>query len=494
MKLSFEELQRRRREREEQSRLGRVPVDDARAELKREWRTGLGCPPEVEFAAYCEGTLSFLRRIAVARHVRRCPFCQEAWATIRSLEESEPVTVGTETVRSRQKRVRRLGWAVASGAALLVLAQFWPMQNRVSTALVRFALQDVREVRVRSRGPRALVVCDLRGIGRDGRLLKEHEEFPVQPDGTVNLEMRSRPGVYTARLEVAGGEFEGAGKGAFVGAGGLRPGDNRFILDRDEKNYFRKQNHDVLRQLLSNPRHVKQLAELPADQLELLLARIVRDDPELRFSAPSINLYDDVRVYSSSHTFLDESFEAWDPGFLPPGLATIWGGRLMQIIDLETSPSGRQCLLNSARPNWNAHSGIPLTPSDIKSNEVTFEVSFYLTDPRKGVSFGLKRVLGHGEAEDNAGMIEADEGSIQLLTYEHDPHNPPGPDCRPLAKIEAERWYRVKATVSLQHHWVDLWLDGIKIGERLPLKTNPRNPNFDFSHFSFGGVNFSSKK
>ena len=487
-------MQRRKREREQQSQSGRVRADDARAELRREWTTERGCPGEVEFAAYCEGTLGLVRRIAVARHVRGCPLCREALTVMRA--ESEPR--GTEIAKpgAGRKHRRTLGWAVAGGAALLVLAQFWSMQDPVNGALVRFALQDVREVRVRSRGPRATVVCDLRGIGLDGRLLRERGEFPIQPDGSVNLEMRSQPGAFGAHLHVIDGDI--AGKRDFVGAAMISSASSEMTLGWDEEGWGKgsapKATYDGLVQLLAHPEQAQKLFTKPADQLELKLAELARNTPELRFQVPSVNLFDDAKVYSPEKVFLDQRFDQEEHKFsLPDDLQVIWAGRLMQMIDFTSSLPGRSCLLSEAYPNWNGHAGIPLTPQDLPSREVSYEISFFLADARKGVSFGLKLVKDK-MAEDNAGMIEADEGTLQVLTYEHDPKNPPGPDCRPLARIDENRWHRVKATVYLADHTIDVWLDRTQVGRRVQLLPSQGNPKFDFTHFSFGGVNFIGKK
>ncbi len=494
MKLSFEDLQRRKREREQQSQSGRVRADDARAQLRREWQAARGCPGEVEFGAYCEGTLGLVRRIKVARHVRRCPFCQEALTVVHTLGTDLQVIAEGEAPRRILKRTRKLGWAFAGVAAALVLASLWSIQDRVERTLVRFALQDVRELRVRSRGPRTTVVCDLRGIGRDGRPVQERGQFPVRPDGSVDLEMRSRPGAFGARLRILEGDI--AGGRDYVGAALVDNASNEMLLGRNERGWGKgsapKATYDSLMQLIAHPELAQELFELPSGKLELMLAELARKTPELRFKVPSVNLFDDVRVYSTEKVFLDQRFDREEHGFsLPDDLQVIWAGRLMQTMDLTSSLPGRSCLLTEAYPNWNGHAGIPLAPIDLPSGEVTYEISFYLTDPRKGVSFGLKLVKGV-MAEDNAGMLEADEGQLKVDHAVLDPTDMQR--AKVVAQVSADRWHRVRATVHLADHTMDLWLDGKQVGHRVQLLPSPGNPNFDFTHFSFGGVNFLNRQ
>ncbi len=83
MRLSFEDLKRRKEEREAAEREGKVPLDDVFEEIRQEWREQHGCPLDEELVAYFDITLQFRRRLTVWWHVRRCPLCRADLLTLR---------------------------------------------------------------------------------------------------------------------------------------------------------------------------------------------------------------------------------------------------------------------------------------------------------------------------------------------------------------------------------------------------------------------------
>lgn len=397
MSLSFDELKRRRREREAAAEAGKHRLGEIREELRHASREQRGCLSDEELTLHCEGALSLTRRIAAALHLRRCAQCREEVTAFRaSISEvtssTNRVPVTADVAAAARWRIPHVRVVPAASIAVLLLAIFWP-------------------------------ICS---------------------HGIAVAQFKTRRRVALAKHQ---------------------------------------------------PGYPEKLADLPSELIEKMLPEF-RRQPE-RFMTPSVNLFDDVKVYSPNKTFLDESFDTTTLHGFPTTLTKVWGGKLMQVVEFPSAPSGGKCLHNEAYPKWNAHAGIELTPNAVPSGQLTFEVSCYVFDMGKGVTFGLKYVR-EADSHDNNGVIAIGSGPVTNATSATNGFLSVsaivGRDPK-LARVVAKRWYRVKATVDLKAHTIDVFLDGKQVGNKLPLKEDLSRGNigpthYDFNRFSFGGVYF----
>lgn len=169
------------------------------------------------------------------------------------------------------------------------------------------------------------------------------------------------------------------------------------------------------------------------------------------------------KVWNGTRPLLTESFDTTAKGEYRASLHALWSGRLGYAITDGTAPSSPNSFLNEACENWNRHDGIRLSPSSFTSGHAIFQVSCYMWDDRKGTSFGFKQSDGCCMAHDNAGILNVDNGVVTVSCISQN-----------LATFQKQRWYTFKADVNLSTHRIDVWMDGVKIGNSLPLLNDPR--------------------
>lgn len=382
--------------------------------------------------------------------------------------------------------VRHRVWAGGVGTLLVLFILAAVNQAGTDIAEVSFVVEGKAAVgqmpRILVVGEQATITYRFEGVDREGNPCSESRTLRVNPDGTIAGRIRVPAGGVThAEVTIRNGyiEVDGRKVNHFTGATSLHAG--RTLVSIGDKGSWSASRSAALRDVISTPDGVSRVLNQPSDYFDEMVAREdAAASAANRFRTAAINFFDDVRVTSGDRVFLDESFDDTPSRGFPASLINIWPGKAGFVIPDTSAPSLPNAFMSQALRNDNRHDGIRITPSDVPSGRLTIELSCKVSDVRKGVSFGLKQIRGEYAGE--PASLNMDEGVVY-----------PSSGLTRLATFEARRWYRIRLDVDLNAHTMDVWMDGRRIGQGIPLAEDPAAP-YSFDHFTFGGVNFLHKK
>ncbi len=348
---------------------------------------------------------------------------------------------------------------------------------------------------LKKQGSPTTLTFVVEGITSSGSQQQSTTTVPVV-NGVATVNQPVQTGVVNVAVNIQGGSI--GGQTHFTGATDIKPGPNSATVGALGTQSAKR--HDTLATLLQNQTYVQKLLLLPWDYFRKMALNSTDSTQAInRFSLASVNFFDDIKVYPTGRpdrAFLNESFDSQsatseslitqavsssstgvDNRLCPPSFVNFWSGKLGFVTD-QFSLSGDKCWVNEAYPTWNRHDGILLRPSDIPTGLLTYEIACFILDAQKGVSFGPKKRVGSSSAYDNNGVIEMNNGQVRVSGY-----------APVLSTFVVGQWYRMKADLNIANHTINVYMNGQRIGNQVPLSPSPAG--YDFDYLTFGGVYFA---
>ncbi|MBM3475258.1 MAG: hypothetical protein FJX75_18510 [Armatimonadetes bacterium] len=482
------------------------------------------CPTEAELSRLYDGGMAAARGDELRLHLAECEPCRErlrsyerleaalsgeaATAECLTAEELAELADGVADATTEARAATHAGQCEACREALEELHvtphSVRVVDRRAARIDLRFVRAEAHPIRFLAAEPAAMATVSLVGVSAETHRRESRTiHLPVSARGELEGALEFVPGRAAVRCELehcrAGGETR------FGGTAYLRPGANAVIIG--PPNTGPADNCEGFVHIV-NDREYPNTLDLGAKVLATpneyfgALLRALDKDRDLereidRFERTSINLFDNVRVYSPDRVYFEDDLDGYPAGTTEvPGLVNVWGGRIGIVAAAdEFSFSPPNVWLSEAYPNSNRCDGIPLTPRDVPSGRLTFEAAVYVSDPAKGALVGL--IHKHAVPPDldeiyasEPALVCFRDGWVYLSRASLRPSEPLPKGFVGLARFEAKTWYTLRVDVDLAAHHLAIRINGDLIGRGLRMAMDMGPHGYDFNHFTLSGANF----